>query len=55
MKEEKRTHVGAYGLIIIDGIDSNGCFFYKINELTSKDITPFTKEGLELLGYKIND
>ena len=34
-----------------DGIDSNGCNFYKISELNKKDLTPFALEGLELLGY----
>ena len=38
-----------------DGIDSNGCNFYKIKELHKKDLTPFTIEGLELLGYKLKD
>ena len=38
-----------------DGLDSNGCNFYEINKLHKKDITPFTIEGLELLGYKIKD
>ena len=38
-----------------DGIDSNGCNFYVINSLHKKDLTPFTIEGLELLGYKIED
>ncbi len=37
-----------------DGIDSNGCSFYKISELKKEEITPFTLEGLELLGYKIS-
>lgn len=36
-----------------DGIDSNGCNFYKIVDLSKKDLTPFTIEGLELLGYKV--
>ena len=38
-----------------DGIDSNGCSYYKINELSKSELTPFTIEGLELLGYQIND
>ena len=38
-----------------DGIDSNGCSYYEIDELSSNEITPFTKEGLELLGYKLKD
>ena len=38
-----------------DGLDSNGCNFYKIKELHKKDLTPFTIEGLELLGYKLKD
>lgn len=38
-----------------DGIDSNGCNFYKIKDLSKKELTPFTIEGLELLGYSIND
>ena len=37
-----------------DGIDSNGCHFYKISELKGKMLTAFAQEGLELLGYKIN-
>ena len=36
-----------------DGIDSNGCSYYKINELSKSELTPFTIEGLELLGYKV--
>ena len=38
-----------------DGLDSNGHNFYEINKLHKKDLTPFTIEGLELLGYKIED
>lgn len=38
-----------------DGIDSNGCSYYKINELSKSELTPFTIEGLELLGYKLKD
>lgn len=38
-----------------DGRDSNGCAFYEIDKLSSSEITPFTKIGLELLGYKIKD
>ena len=38
-----------------DGLDSNGCNFYKIKELHKKDLTPFTIEGIELLGYKLKD
>ena len=38
-----------------DGLDSNGCNFYEIKELHKKDLTPFTIEGLELLGYKLKD
>ena len=34
-----------------DGIDSNGCNFYKISELDKKQLTPFTIDGLKLLGY----
>ena len=36
-----------------DGIDSNGCDFYKIKDLSKKDLTPFTIDGLEILGYKV--
>lgn len=36
-----------------DNIDSNGCDFYKISELSIDTITPFTVMGLERLGYKI--
>ena len=36
-----------------DGIDSNGCNFYKIDDLSRNDLTPFTIEGLEFLGYKV--
>ena len=36
-----------------DGLDSNGCDFYDINSLSEKDITPFTLEGLQLLGFKL--
>ena len=38
-----------------DGLDSNGCNIYNIKELHKKDLTPFTIEGLELLGYKLKD
>ena len=38
-----------------DGIDSNGCSYYEIKKLHKKDLTPFTIEGLELLGYKLKD
>lgn len=38
-----------------DGIDSNGCFFYKINELSSNEVTPFVKDGLEILGYELKN
>ncbi len=38
-----------------DGIDSNGCSYYDIKDLHKKDLTPFTIEGLELLGYKLKD
>ena len=38
-----------------DGLDSNGCNYYEIKNLHKKDLTPFTIEGLELLGYKIED
>lgn len=38
-----------------DGIDSNGCNFYKIKDLNKKELTPFTIEGLEVLGYKLKD
>lgn len=37
-----------------DGQDSNGCNFYDINNLSEKDITPFTLEGLQLLGFKLS-
>ena len=37
-----------------DGLDSNGCNYYKIKDLSKKELTPFTIEGLELLGYKVN-
>ena len=36
-----------------DGIDSNGCNFYEISKLDKNTLTPFTIEGLELLGYKL--
>ena len=38
-----------------DGLDSNGCNFYKIRELSKKELTPFTIEGLESLGYSLKD
>ena len=38
-----------------DGLDSNGCNYYEIKKLHKKDLTPFTIEGLELLGYKLED
>ncbi len=38
-----------------DGIDSNGCNYYEIEKLHKKELTPFTIEGLELLGYSIKD
>ena len=36
-----------------DGIDSNGCNFYKISELDKDQLTPFTVDGLTNLGYKL--
>ena len=36
-----------------DGLDSNGCNFYKISDLKKEELTPFVIEGLELLGYKV--
>ena len=38
-----------------DGLDSNGCSFYKIEELDKKILTPFAIEGLEALGYKFSN
>lgn len=38
-----------------DGLDSNGCNYYKIDSLSKKELTPFTIEGLELLGYSLKD
>ncbi len=37
-----------------DGLDSDGCRFYEINKLSKNEITPFTLEGLKLLGFKIS-
>lgn len=37
-----------------DGLDSNGCNYYEISKLKKEELTPFTIEGLELLGYKIS-
>ncbi len=37
-----------------DGLDSNGCSFYEINELKEKDLTPFAIEGLKILGYSLD-
>ena len=36
-----------------DGLDSNGCNYYEISELKKENLTPFTIEGLELLGYTV--
>ncbi len=36
-----------------DGLDSNGCSYYEIEKLSEKELTPFTIEGLKLLGYKL--
>ncbi len=38
-----------------DGIDSNGCNFYEISKLNKKELTPFAIEGLEILGYSLNE
>lgn len=38
-----------------DGIDSNGCSFYEISKLKKKDLTPFAIEGLEILGYSLEE
>ena len=38
-----------------DGLDSNGCDYYPISELKKSEITPFTLDGLTLLGYSISD
>ena len=37
-----------------DGLDSEGCSFYEIEKLSKSEITPFTLEGLQLLGFKIS-
>ena len=37
-----------------DGIDSNGCKWYKISELHKNELTPFVSYSLEKLGYKIH-
>lgn len=37
-----------------DGLDSDGCSFYDIDKLSKNDITPFTLEGLRLLGFKVS-
>lgn len=34
-----------------DGIDSNGCNFYKIEELQKENLSPFATYALEKLGY----
>lgn len=34
-----------------DGLDSDGCSYYDINKLSKDEITPFTRDGLEFLGY----
>ena len=38
-----------------DGLDSNGCNYYGISKLKSSQITPFTLDGLKILGYDIKD
>lgn len=38
-----------------DGLDSNGCNYYEISKLKSSQITPFTLDGLKILGYDIKD
>ena len=37
-----------------DGIDSNGCKWYKISELHKDQVTPFVSYSLERLGYKLH-
>ena len=37
-----------------DGLDSDGCSFYDIDKLSKNDITPFTLDGLQLLGFKVS-
>ena len=37
-----------------DGLDSKGCNFYDIEKLSKSEITPFTLEGLQSLGFKIS-
>ena len=34
-----------------DGLDSDGCSYYDINKRSKDEITPFTRDGLEFLGY----
>ena len=34
-----------------DGLDSNGADWYKIEDLSSLELSPCTKYGLEKLGY----
>ena len=38
-----------------DGLDSNGCSFYDIRQLHKNDLTPFAIEGLEILGYSLEE
>ena len=38
-----------------DGLDSNGCNYYEISKLKKEELTPFTIEGLKILGYEIGE
>ncbi len=60
--EEDLHHIGIlYKVDVIegevkveaDGLDSNGCNYYNISDLKVSELTPFTIEGLKLLGYSI--
>lgn len=39
---------------IPDGLDSNGCNWYKIKDLKKEDLSPFTSYAIEKLGYHLD-
>ena len=63
-EEEDLHHIGILYKVEIaedflksdaDGLDSNGCAYYDINQLHKSELTPFAYEGLKLLGYNIKE
>lgn len=61
---EDLHHIGILYLVTVsgtklksdaDGLDSEGCEWYEINDLTRDELSPFTIYALEKLGYSLNE